>query len=81
MKLKIGDWVRLHPNAEVYLSYKDGSPPKWAIKNEIWVIDEAQELDDTSNLNISTLGSIRINPGLFCSWTTIDNVKEKVRRK
>jgi len=79
MKYKSNQVVRLKPDAEVSLSYKDGSPPLRFIKNELWMIDAVEDLDDGQMLNISTFESVgNINAGSYCSFVYSDDVKEVV---
>lgn len=77
LNIKKGDYIRLKPDAEIYLSTSyNKKPPKWAIENEIWVVDDLEELEDgTLSLNVSILGYLgKENPGAFCSWVSSDDV-------
>ena len=80
MKYERGDLVQLKSDADVSLSYKEGSPPRSFIKNALWMVDAVEELDDDmQSLNLSTfepLGSI--NAGSYCSWTSNEDVLKKV---
>lgn len=80
MKFKKGDTIKLNPDAEVSLSYKEGSPPTKFIINSIWIVDAVEDLDDgMQSLNISTFEpEMGYNAGSFCSWIMNSDVKEKV---
>ena len=82
---KQGDIIRLKSDAEVNLSYKQGSPPKSFIKNSLWIIDDVDndELNGGQMLNISTFEPEgNVNAGSYCSFVYSDDVlrKEQVFR-
>jgi len=80
--IKKGDRIRLKPDADVNLSYKKGSPPTRVIRDEIWVVDAIEELDEGQNLNISTLGyTDYANPGSYCSWVMEHEIQKETPQK
>ena len=78
MKYKIGDYIKLKPNAEVNLSYKKGSPPQKLITNGIWRIDDIEELEDDIQSLYITIVSGNYNPGSFGSWVSNGDVLKLV---
>lgn len=78
MKYKIGDYIKLKPDAEVSLSYKKGSPPQKLITNGIWRIDDIEELEDDIQSLYITIVSGNYNPGSFGSWVSNEDVLKLV---
>lgn len=82
MKVNVGDVIRLQPDAEVSLSYKNGEPPKKFIENALWMVDHIDEIDDNEySVNISTFEPLGgVNAGSYCSFVHSDDIKsiEKV---
>ena len=67
-----GDFVIILPQSDISLSYKEGKPPRRALK-EVWVVDDILE---EGVYNISTLDYP--SPGSFCSFISREYLR-KVR--
>lgn len=70
MKLKKGSKVLFKKNSKLFLTYKDGHPPKRVVENQVWFVDA-----DLGNgwINVNTW---KPYPGAFCS-----NVHKKFIKK
>lgn len=76
-KFKKGDLVTISPKAEIELSYKDGSPPRKYLGNNIWVIDDIYERG-SEYLNVSVLDNPY--PGALCSNVHISGITGTIPR-
>jgi len=88
-EFEYGDFIVLKPDAEVSLSYGEGSPPKKYVKDKgLWAVDGYEE--ESGMLNINRV--LNPYPGAYCAWVHKDDVvkvssakerkrKEEMRKK
>ena len=71
-KFEYGDFITLKPNADVSLSYMQGSPPhKYLVDGGLWAVDGYEE--SSGMLNINRVW--KPYPGAFCSWVHESDVE------
>ena len=74
-EFEYGDFITLKPDAEVSLSYKEGSPPrKWIIDGGLWAVDGYEE--ESGMLNVNRV--LDPYPGAFCSFVHEDDVEKVI---
>lgn len=72
--IKKGDFITVSKDADIKLTYKEGSPPKKYLGlHTIWVVDDIYELK-SGLINVSTLESPQ--PGSYCSNVHISGIRK-----